>query len=190
MNVVLHRTVVVDSDWRFDNLCGSHLQSQRELYEGALQLVQVVVWPGEGKNSLWLPWQPWHGYFVPCAPQPVNKKKRMGRVVMVYLLNNKRIYFLCLFEAVYCNPQPTLTREVTCFYSTNSDSTYYTIRISRNIKRLKQSKEAVEHMHSVDHNEICATLNWVRKTDELVVLILKLRISKTTKIKHSKLKIL
>ena len=28
MNVVLNRTVVVDSDWRFDNLCGSHLQSQ------------------------------------------------------------------------------------------------------------------------------------------------------------------
>ena len=23
---------VVDSDWRFDNLCGSHLQSQCELY--------------------------------------------------------------------------------------------------------------------------------------------------------------
>ena len=29
---VLNRTVVVDSDWRFDNLCGSHLQSQSELY--------------------------------------------------------------------------------------------------------------------------------------------------------------
>ena len=32
LNVVLNRTVVVDSDWRFDNLCGSHLQSQSELY--------------------------------------------------------------------------------------------------------------------------------------------------------------
>ena len=32
VNVVLNRTVVVDSDWRFDNLCGSHLQSQSELY--------------------------------------------------------------------------------------------------------------------------------------------------------------
>ena len=31
-NVVLKRTVVVDSDWRFDILCGSHLQSQSELY--------------------------------------------------------------------------------------------------------------------------------------------------------------
>ena len=30
VNVVLNRTVVVDSDWRFDNLCGSHLQSQSE----------------------------------------------------------------------------------------------------------------------------------------------------------------
>ena len=28
VNVVLNRTVVVDSDRRFDNLCGSHLQSQ------------------------------------------------------------------------------------------------------------------------------------------------------------------
>ena len=32
LNVVLNRTVVVDSDWRFDNLCGSDLQSQSELY--------------------------------------------------------------------------------------------------------------------------------------------------------------
>ena len=32
VNVVLDRTVVVDSDWRFDNLCGSHLQSQSKLY--------------------------------------------------------------------------------------------------------------------------------------------------------------
>ena len=32
VNVVLNRTLVVDSDWRFDNLCGSHLQSQSELY--------------------------------------------------------------------------------------------------------------------------------------------------------------
>ena len=31
VNIVLNRTVVVDSDWRFDNLCGSHLQSQSEL---------------------------------------------------------------------------------------------------------------------------------------------------------------
>ena len=32
VDVVLIRTVVVDSDWRFDNLCGSHLQSQSKLY--------------------------------------------------------------------------------------------------------------------------------------------------------------
>ena len=30
VNVVLYRTVVVDSDWRLDNLCDSHLQSQSE----------------------------------------------------------------------------------------------------------------------------------------------------------------
>ena len=29
---VLNRTVIVDSDRRFDNLCSSHLQSQSELY--------------------------------------------------------------------------------------------------------------------------------------------------------------
>ena len=29
---VLNRTVVVDSDWRFNNLCGSHLLIQSELY--------------------------------------------------------------------------------------------------------------------------------------------------------------
>ena len=32
VNVVLNRTVVLDSDWRFHNLCGSHLRSQSELY--------------------------------------------------------------------------------------------------------------------------------------------------------------
>ena len=31
VNVVLNRTVV-DTDRRFDNLCGSHLQSKSELY--------------------------------------------------------------------------------------------------------------------------------------------------------------
>ena len=31
VNAVLNGTVV-DSDWRFDNLCGSHRQSQSELY--------------------------------------------------------------------------------------------------------------------------------------------------------------
>ena len=32
VNVVLNRAVVVDSDWRFDSLSGSHLHSQGELY--------------------------------------------------------------------------------------------------------------------------------------------------------------
>ena len=31
VNVILNRTVFVDGDWRFDYLCGSHLQSQSEL---------------------------------------------------------------------------------------------------------------------------------------------------------------
>ena len=36
VNVVLNRTVVVDSDWCFDKLRGSHLQSQSELYHDEL----------------------------------------------------------------------------------------------------------------------------------------------------------
>ena len=32
VNVVQNRAVVVDSDWRFDNLSGSHLQSQSVLF--------------------------------------------------------------------------------------------------------------------------------------------------------------
>ena len=32
VNIVLNRAVVVDNDWCFDNLCGSHLHSQSELY--------------------------------------------------------------------------------------------------------------------------------------------------------------
>ena len=43
VNIVLNRTVVVDSDWRFDNLCCSHLQSQ---WVVSRQLMVV--------NSLWL----------------------------------------------------------------------------------------------------------------------------------------
>ena len=35
-------TVVVDSDWRFDNLCGSHLQRQNELYH--LSWYGIILW--------------------------------------------------------------------------------------------------------------------------------------------------
>ena len=45
VNVVLNRAVVVDSDWRFDNLSSSHLQSQSELYHASWW-----YW----HNSLWL----------------------------------------------------------------------------------------------------------------------------------------
>ena len=40
VNVVLNRTVVVDSDWLLDNLCGSHLQSQ-----SGLNHVDQLHWP-------------------------------------------------------------------------------------------------------------------------------------------------
>ena len=43
VNVVLNRTVVVDSDWRFDNLCGSHLQNQSELYHVSWWYYTLVI---------------------------------------------------------------------------------------------------------------------------------------------------
>ena len=42
VNVVLNRTVV-DSDWHFDNLCGSHLQSQSELYHVSWWYYTLVI---------------------------------------------------------------------------------------------------------------------------------------------------
>ena len=43
VNVVLNRTVVVASDWRFDNLCGSHLQSQSDLYQVSWWYYTLVI---------------------------------------------------------------------------------------------------------------------------------------------------
>ena len=43
VNIVLNRTVVVDSDWRFDNLCGSHLRSQSELYQVSWWYYTLVI---------------------------------------------------------------------------------------------------------------------------------------------------
>jgi len=43
-STVLNRTVVVvDSDWRFDHLCGSHLQSQSELYHVSWWYYTLVI---------------------------------------------------------------------------------------------------------------------------------------------------
>ena len=43
LNVVLNRTVVFDSDWCFDNLFGSHLQSQSELYYASWWYLTLVI---------------------------------------------------------------------------------------------------------------------------------------------------
>ena len=43
VNVVLNRTVVVHSDWSFNNLCGSHLQSQSELYHVSWWYYTLVI---------------------------------------------------------------------------------------------------------------------------------------------------
>ena len=45
VNVVLKSTIVVDSDWHFDNLCGSHLQSQSELYHISWCYYTLVIDP-------------------------------------------------------------------------------------------------------------------------------------------------
>ena len=47
MNVVLNRTVtvVVDSDWGFDNLWGSHLQSQKRVVYLQLMVLNSGYWP-------------------------------------------------------------------------------------------------------------------------------------------------
>ena len=43
VNVVLNRTVVVDSDWRFANLCSSDLQNQSELYHLSWWYYTLVI---------------------------------------------------------------------------------------------------------------------------------------------------
>ena len=43
INIVLNRTVVVDSDWSFDNLYSSHLQSQNELYHVSWWYFTLVI---------------------------------------------------------------------------------------------------------------------------------------------------
>ena len=42
VNVVLNR-IVVESDWRFENLCSSHLQSQSELYHVSWWYFTLVI---------------------------------------------------------------------------------------------------------------------------------------------------
>ena len=44
VNIVLNRTVVVDSDWRFNNLCPGHLQSQSELYHVSWLYYTLVIY--------------------------------------------------------------------------------------------------------------------------------------------------
>ena len=46
VNVVLNRTVVVDTDWRFDNLCRSHLQLRVRFMEPIIQ--QTSKWRDGG----------------------------------------------------------------------------------------------------------------------------------------------
>ena len=47
VNIALNRrTAVVDTDWHFDNLCGSHLQSQSELYHVSwwYYILWLLIW--------------------------------------------------------------------------------------------------------------------------------------------------
>ena len=43
VNVVLNRTVVVDSDWRFNNVCGTHFQSHLKMTTAQVVETSVTV---------------------------------------------------------------------------------------------------------------------------------------------------
>ena len=43
VNVVLNRTVVVDSDWRFDNLCSSHLQIESKWVFTKTRIAEITL---------------------------------------------------------------------------------------------------------------------------------------------------
>ena len=52
-NVVLNRTVVVDSDWRFNNLCSSHLQGQSEFsVSRQLMVLNCSYWPDWSRDVI------------------------------------------------------------------------------------------------------------------------------------------
>ena len=50
VNVVLNRTVVVDSNQDFDNLCSSNLQSQNELFPTG-SVIECFVIPSQPKDK-------------------------------------------------------------------------------------------------------------------------------------------
>ena len=53
VNVVLNRTVVVDSDWHFNNLCSSHLQGQSEFsVSRQLMVLNSGYWPDWSLNVI------------------------------------------------------------------------------------------------------------------------------------------
>ena len=86
VNVVLNRTVVVDSDWRFDNLCGSHLQSQSELYH--VSPIQDYVHPDDQTQ----PFKPftviWLSvvYIRACINWLLNLK---GALILLFVYNHQ-----------------------------------------------------------------------------------------------------
>ena len=92
VNVVLNRTVVVvDSDWRFDNLSSSHLQSQSELYHASWW-----YW----HNSLWL-WRWLH------AAQVVETTTVLFRSMFTWtiILNLPTSCFYCQYDLMFAGPK-------------------------------------------------------------------------------------
>ena len=102
-NVVLNRTVVVHSDWRFDNLCGSHLQSQSELYHvswwyytlvidligqlcrDVIDRLSVKSWCNDerttGELTIWLT-------IDDCLTVTIDRLKRTSYWLRVFIANN------------------------------------------------------------------------------------------------------
>ena len=57
VNVVLNRAVFVDSVWRFDNLCGSHLQSLKRQSLSTKQSYSGLHSPGRSNSTyFWVPY--------------------------------------------------------------------------------------------------------------------------------------
>ena len=90
VNVVLNRTVLVDSDWRFDNLSGSHLQSQSELYHASWW-----YW----HNSLWL----WRWLYR--IPHRLSKQQQSYSGLCSPGQSYSTSCFYCQYDLMFAGPK-------------------------------------------------------------------------------------
>ena len=86
VNVVLNRTVVVDSDWRFDNLCSSRLQSSYSGLRSPGQSNSTYFWNDSwvqtfhSFNIIWERWiSPMTTYDLICISQMHPHRMKRNR---------------------------------------------------------------------------------------------------------------